>query len=485
MSGVEVLAVASEIYPLIKTGGLADVVGALPAALSAEGVRVRTLVPGYPAVIEALDRSEPAHRWSDLLGGPATALSGRARGLDLFVLDAPHLFDRSGNPYIGPDGGDWPDNAQRFAALSRAGAAIGTGAIAGYQPDVVHIHDWQAGLVPAYLRYGGGGHPKTVATVHNLGFQGKFPAGLLGQLGLPPESYTIDGVEYYGTIGYLKAALQFADRITTVSPNYAAEILGREAGMGLDGLLRARAHALSGIVNGIDVEIWDPARDPSIAKPYDARRLQARAANKAALQERMNLAQDPAVPLFGVVSRLTWQKGLDLLLAALPELLEDGGQLSLVGAGEPGLQEGFRNLGAANPGRVGCFFGYDEKTAHLVQAGSDVVVVPSRYEPCGLTQLCALRYGAVPLVARVGGLADTVIDASEMAMAQGVATGIQFAPVEVHMLQAAIRRAVALFADRGAWARIQRNAMKTDVSWRNPARHYAALFRELIGGRGA
>ena len=483
MTGTQVLAVASEIYPLVKTGGLADVTGALPAALESNGVAARTLVPGYPTVIKALGKAEFAHTYADLFGGPAHLLSGAAAGLDLFVLDAPHLFTRPGGPYADENGRDWADNAQRFAALARAGADLGLGLLPGYRPDVVHAHDWQAGLTAAYLAYDPRPRPGTVMTVHNLAFQGQFDRALLRSLGLPGWAFSADGVEYYGGIGYLKAGLRLSDRITTVSPTYAAEICTPDGGMGLDGLLRGRADRLSGILNGIDTEVWDPARDPLIAAPYAPRKLAGRAVDRADLRRRFGLADDKAAPLFAVVSRLSWQKGLDMLLAALPTLLAGGGQLAVLGSGDQDLQAGFSAAATGNPGRVGCVFNYDEALAHAVQAGADTVLVPSRFEPCGLTQLCALRYGAVPVVARVGGLSDTVIDASPMALAAGAGTGVQFAPVNTPMLEHAIRRALALFRDKPAWRRIQANGMATDVSWQEPARHYARLYRDLIAER--
>ena len=272
MSAMRVLSVASEVYPIVKTGGLADVAGALPVALCAEGVAVRTLMPGYPAAVEALQSATEVLALKDLFGGPARLLGGRHGDLDLFVLDAPHLFARPGNPYLGPDGKDWPDNAFRFAALARVAAEIGLGAVPAFVPDIVHGHDWQAGLVPAYLHYSHRPHPGAVMTVHNLAFQGRCPRELLGQLGLPPESFSVDGVEYYGSISFLKAGLQFADRITTVSPTYAREIQGHEQGMGLDGLLRARSGILSGILNGIDITVWDPANDPAASGSCSLRR---------------------------------------------------------------------------------------------------------------------------------------------------------------------------------------------------------------------
>ena len=483
MSLLNVLAVASEIFPLVKTGGLADVTGALPGAVADEGIAVRTLIPGYPAVADALQDGRVVRGMADLFGGGARLLAGRAAGLDLLVLDAPHLYRRPGNPYLGPDGQDWPDNPLRFAALDRVAADIGGGAIAGYRPELVHGHDWQAGLMPAYLFYRGGARPGTVMTIHNLAFPGKAPRALLARLGLPARAYGIDGVEFHGTISFLKAGLQFADRITTVSPSYAGEILSADAGMGFDGVLRNRAQALSGILNGIDTDVWNPATDKLLAEPYDRATLDRRGANKAALQARMGLDVDAAVPLFGVVSRLTWQKGMDLLAECLPVLRALGAQLAVLGTGEAEIEAEFRAQAAGEPGRIGCVIGYDEALAHRMQAGVDALLVPSRFEPCGLTQLCALRYGAVPVVARVGGLADTVIDANPAAIGAGVATGIQFAPDSALALEQALRRTVSLYRDEAGWRGLQRNGMQADMSWHAPARHYAALYRELAAAR--
>lgn len=482
MTPLNVLSVASEIFPIIKTGGLADVAGALPGALAHEGATVVTLIPAYPPVLEALDRIEVVHRYPALFGGPARLLSARAGQLDLFILDAPHLFDRPGSPYLTPDGRDWPDNARRFAALGRAGADIGQGLVPGFVPDILHAHDWQAGLAPAYLHFDDKPRPATFITIHNIAFQGVFPAYLLHELGLPPRSFTIDGVEYHGQISFLKAGLRLADRITTVSPTYAKEIQTAEGGMGLDGLLRARSGDISGILNGIDDQVWNPATDPYLKAPFGRDDLDARFANKEALQVRLGLKPDPEALLFGVVSRLSEQKGLDLVLAALPLLLEDGGQFALLGAGDRGLEASFQAVAADFPGQVGCFLGYDEMLAHQIQGGSDALLVPSRFEPCGLTQLCAMRYGSVPIVSRVGGLADTVIDANEMALATGVATGFQFSPVSLTAALDAFRRAKDLWLDMDAWRQLQRNGMAVDVGWGRPARHYASLYRACLQG---
>ena len=484
MAALQVLSVVSEIFPLVKTGGLADVAGALPGALAAEGVEMRTVVPGYPAVKAALEAPKTVARIADLFGGPATIVAARAAGLDLFVVDAPHLFDRPGNPYHDGDGVDWPDNPFRFAGLARAAAEVGLGAVDGFRPAVVHTHDWQTGLTAAYMEYDGRDRPGTVATIHNLAFQGQYPKELLAPLGLPPHAWGVEGVEYYDTIGYLKAALRMSDRITTVSPTYAAEIRSGEGGMGLAGLLAGRAEVVSGILNGIDTDVWDPAKDPLLPNHYDAVSSWSRRGNKSALQRRFKLRADRQAMVFGVVSRLSWQKGLDMVLEGIETILACGGQLALLGSGDRDLVAGFRRAAAAHPGRVGCIIGYDESLAHLIQAGADVLLVPSRFEPCGLTQLCALRYGAIPLVTRVGGLADTIIDANEMALEAGTGTGIMFTPPNVDMFRAAVQRAAGLYEDQDVWQRLIRNAMRTDVSWARSAARYAALYRGLVAERG-
>jgi starch synthase len=480
---MRVLSVASEVYPLVKTGGLGDVVAALPPALAREGVGMRTLVPGYPAVLAALREAETAHTYANLYGTPARLLAARVTGLDLLVLDAPKLFARPGNPYADAAGKPWADNAFRYAALAAAAVSVARGAVADFVPDVVQAHDWQAGLVPALLHYGHTPRPATVMTVHNLAFQGQFPREWLAALGLPAQAYAVDGVEYFGTIGFLKAGLALADRITTVSPTYAAEIRTQEGGMGLDGLLRERAHVLAGIRNGIDDALWDPASDAYLASRYDPRRLARRAPNKAALQARFGLAADPDAFLLGVVSRLTHQKGVDLIADVIPHIVGRGGQLAVLGSGDRALEDDLAAAASRHPGRVATVIGYDEALAHLTQGGIDALLMPSRFEPCGLTQLIALRYGAIPIVSRVGGLADTVIDANEMALAADTGTGVQFAPVARSGLELAIDRAWALKADPKTWRRLQAHAMATDVGWSRPAKQYAALFRDAAQQR--
>lgn len=480
---LRVLAVASEMSPLVKTGGLADVVGALPGALAGKDVETRTLIPGYPEAIAALGAGETVLSFDDLFGGPAWVHAGRLSANIVYTLVAPHLYAREGGPYTNEHGVDYPDNAFRFAALAWIGAQMAQGALADFTPDVLHAHDWQAALAPAYLHYSGRPRPATIVTIHNIAFQGQFAKELLAELRLPPQSFHMEGVEYYGAIGFLKAGLQLCDRITTVSPSYAQEIETPEFGMGLDGLLRARADIVSGILNGVDEDVWNPATDARIEATYDAATLSARAKNKVALQKRMHLDADPDAFLLGVVSRMSWQKGHDLLLATLPSLMARHAQLALIGTGEKHLEESFLAAREAYPGRVAVWVGYSEDLAHLIQAGADAFLVPSRFEPCGLTQLYALRYGAAPIVSRVGGLKDTIIDANEMALQAGVATGFQFSPPTAEALDLALHRAQEIFRDKDTWRKLQLNGMSTDVSWRHPAKRYATLYRDAIAAR--
>jgi starch synthase len=477
---IEVLSIASEVYPLIKTGGLADVVGALPRALGPLGVSMRTLIPGYPSVMAKLEGGREVAVLSEYFGGPGRLLAGRAGSLDLIVLDAPHLFDRPGNPYLGPDGVDWPDNWQRFAALSYAAYELGRGMVGGYVPQILHSHDWQAALVPAYVAFNAPIKAKTVLTIHNLAFQGIFGWDIFPSLRLDFRAAQESAIEYFGNISFLKAGLQCADALTTVSPTYAYEIRTGAYGMGLEGLLQSRADVLHGILNGIDVGDWDPHADPSLAEHFGASTTALRAINKAALAREFGLEETHG-PLFGVVSRLTWQKGMDMLLGCVDDLVARGGRLAVLGSGEVALEHAFRDAAARHPGKVGIVTKYDERLSHLVQGGAEVMVIPSRFEPCGLTQLYGLRYGCVPLVARVGGLADTIIDANEAAVEAGVATGIVFSPATQEALAEGIRRTIHLFGREKVWRKMQRRGMKSDVSWEASAEKYADLYSDLLG----
>ena len=479
---MNVLFVASECAPFIKTGGLADVIGAVPKALAAAGTDVKVLVPAYPALHALAAGGRSIRHFDDLFGGKAEVKAVNAEGLEILLLVAPHLYDRDGNIYLGPDGKDWSDNHLRFAALGCAGAELAMDGADGWAPDVVNVHDWQAGLLPAYLSQSGRNAPPVVMTIHNIAFQGLFDASELANLKLNGEMFAADGVEFYGRISFLKAGLALSDKITTVSPSYACELLTPEFGMGLDGLLRERRSDLSGILNGIDLETWNPESDPHLVENYSARSLKRKAANKREVEARFGLQRQDG-PLFCVVSRLTSQKGLDMLLECLPNLVAEGAGLALLGSGDSALERQFADASSRHPGQVGVIIGYDEPLSHLLQGGCDAILVPSRFEPCGLTQLYGLRYGTLPVVARTGGLVDTVIDANEAALAAECATGFQFAPINATMLEQAIARACATYRQPGIWSAMMRRAMRHPVGWDASAAAYEAIYRSLAAHR--
>lgn len=471
-----VLSVASECVPLVKTGGLADVVGALPTALAGQGWEMRVLIPAYRALRMRAADWPVVWREEGLWGGEGRVLSGVVAGISMLLLDAPHLYDREGGPY-GPLVGDWPDNPQRFAALSWVAARIAREGLSdGWAPQVLHCHDWQAGFAPAYLAYGGSGGVGSLLTIHNIAFQGWAEAAALTNLRLPGDEFHPDALEYYGGLSSLKAGMVTADRISTVSPSYAAELLRPEFGMGLQGILARRANIVSGILNGVDTAVWSPEAEPL---PYAAATLKRKARARAALCDEFGL-QVPG-PLALVVSRLTHQKGIDLMPAVIPEFIEAGGGLLVLGSGDPALEGAMRGLAARFAGRVGLRIGYDEALSHRMFAGGDAVLVPSRFEPCGLTQMYGLRYGTVPVVAAVGGLADTVIHANLAAISAGVATGITFHPTDAMAFATALRQLLALHANQPLWAKVQRNAMKQNVGWEQSAAAYAQLYAEITG----
>ena len=468
-----VLSVASECAPLVKTGGLADVAGALPMALAEHGIDMRVLLPGYPKVKAALREAETVHQFENLHGGSARLWKAQAAGLDLMVLEAAHLYEREGTIYLDEDGRDWEDNPERFAALCRAGAEIAGGRAGGWVPDVVHGHDWQAGFLPLYLHQDRT-HVPSVMTIHNIAFPGMASPDRIDALGLNPEGFDVDGYEYWGRVSSLKAGLVHADRITTVSPTYARELTTPQFGMGFDGLIRARGEVLTGILNGIDLEQWNPGADRAIRR-YKSALGKPKATE--ALRSEMGLPHSDG-PLAVVISRLTEQKGLDLLLDVLPGFLEAGGQLALLGSGDRGLEAAWRAAGQRHEG-LAVHIGYDETLSHRMMAGGEAVLVPSRFEPCGLTQLYGLRYGAIPVVARTGGLADTVIDANDAALKAGVATGFVHDVGSSDSLANALGRMVGLHADRGIWTGMVKAAMRHPVGWNVSAGQYAALYRDL------
>lgn len=479
---MRILHVAAEIYPLVKTGGLADVVAALPPALVKRGLDARVVLPGLPGVLNGMLRLKPVVRIGPVFGAAVvTLLIGTLpdSGLLAYVIDAPFLYQREGNTYVGPDGRDWSDNHRRFGLLGWVAAHLASGELdPDWRPGLVHAHDWHAGLTALYMAQNPGLKTATVFTIHNLAFQGVFPLDCLADLALPVNKLTPQGVEFYDRLSFMKAGLVYSRKITTVSPTYAREIRTPEFGYGLDGVLRDRGSDLSGILNGVDYTVWNPD-DPDIACRYGVDKLDGKKVCKRALQNELGLTKRAQAPLFVVVSRLFLQKGMDLLLAALPDLLSAGAQLAVLGTGDGALETGFRNAAAANPDNVGVYIGYDEAMAHRFIAGGDVLLVPSRFEPCGLTQLYALRYGTLPLVRQVGGLADTVVDATAENIRADCATGLVFSEAVSQAIAARIRDACTLYGDQNSWRKIQRRAMVQDFSWDDSAAHYEALYRGL------
>ncbi|CAD5366224.1 glycogen synthase [Rubrivivax sp. A210] len=482
---MKVLQVCAELFPLLKTGGLADVCGALPAALRARGCEVRVLLPAFPAVkrgvadVRPLAEGLPGH-----LPLPGTRLlQGRLPdGTPCVLVDHP-AYEREGNPYAGADGLAYADNHLRFAMLGSAAAMLADGLDASWKPQVVHGHDWHAGLAPAYLQETSARRGVRLAgsvyTVHNLAFQGLFPLGVVPELGLPGDFFHVQGLEFHGQVSFMKAGLVYADKVTTVSPTYAQEIQGEEQGCGMDGVTRARAHDLSGILNGVDPAVWNPATDSHIAAHYSARDMAGKARCRTALQAEFGLGDQTAAPLFGVVSRLTEQKGMNLVLAGLPDLLQRGAQLVVLGSGDAALETALRAAATQHPEQVALRLGYDEALAHRIVAGADVIMVPSRFEPCGLTQLYGLAYGSLPLVRRVGGLADTVVDATLESLDDDLATGMVFDRFERADFVSALRRAIALYRRTADWRLVQARAMAQHFDWDAAAARYLALYERV------
>ncbi|MCX7627640.1 MAG: glycogen synthase GlgA [Methylophilaceae bacterium] len=481
---MRILIATSEAYPLIKTGGLADVSGSLADALRKQAVDARILIPGYPQVLAKTKDLEPIQRLDFIPQvGSVTLLQGTMpdRGTPVYVLDHPYLYRREGGPYQDMMGRDWADNPLRFGVLSHVAAVMSSGhSPLEWKPDIVHCNDWQTGLTPAILHYFGTSRAKTVLGIHNLAYQGNFAPEWVTLLGLPPHSYQIEGVEYYGQMSFLKAGVYYADAIITVSPTYAKEIQTDEYGCGMQGLLKTRARVLRGILNGIDTREWNPAIDPYLVRNYDIDRIGDKQANKEALQLRLDLDVDPHAPLLAVVSRLAYQKGLDLLLACASTLVHEGAQIVLLGSGDPALEFGFNQLHKAHPGRVSVTIGYSESLSHQIMAGSDIFLMPSRFEPCGLNQMYGLAYGTPPVVRRTGGLADSVHDACETNLESGKATGFVFEHANEAEFLTCIRRAVGTFEDKKTWRKLQTNGMRQDLSWTRSAKEYLEVYRSLL-----
>lgn len=482
---MRILFVSSEAYPLIKTGGLADVSGSLPAALRALGADVRLLIPGYPAVLQKLvDPRRVATVEGLPVIGSIDLVEGEMPGtrVPVLAISAPSLYERAGGPYVDESGLDWADNPLRFGILSKVAAILSTPSspLKQWLPDLVHCNDWQSGLTPAFMHYMGAQRAKSVLGIHNLAFQGNFSAEWVGMLGLPPQSFDIHGVEYYGQLSFLKAGIYYSDSLTTVSPTYAKEIQTEAFGFGLQGLLSTRGHEIHGILNGIETQEWDPASDPHLVKHYDAKRLAGKSAVKTALQKQLGLYPDAAAPLLGVVSRLTYQKGLDTFLSITEPLLHKGCQIALLGGGEASLEQGFRMLSQQYPLQVSTNIGYNEALSHQIMAGADIFIMPSRFEPCGLNQMYGLRYGTPPLVTRTGGLADSVTDTNEATIKAGTANGFMIESTDPEQLLTKIQQAIGYLQDAKLWRRLQRNGMGQDLGWGQSARAYMAIYEQLI-----
>lgn len=487
---MKILFVSSEAFPLIKTGGLADVSGSLPAALRELGADVRLLIPGYPAVVEKLLNQQTLIELKQLpMIGNATLLMGEMpdTGIPVMAISCPSLYLREGGPYLDANGQDWIDNPLRFGILSYVAALLSNAdsPLAQWIPDIVHCNDWQSGLTPAYMHYMGAERTemhqaKSVFGIHNLAFQGNYPATWVNHLRLPAASYQIDGLEFYDQMSFLKAGIHYADSIVTVSPTYAQEIQTEEYGCGMQDLLELRSKNIHGILNGIDTDEWNPAKDPYLPKPYDAENLTAKKATKRALQKDLGLTQDIGAPMLGVVSRLTDQKGLDLFLACAEPLLVQSCQIVLLGGGDPALEQGFKQLAEAYPSQVSVTIGYNEPFSHQIMAGADMFIMPSRFEPCGLNQMYGLRYGTPPVVRRTGGLADSVQDTNATTLENGTATGFVFTLSGQIALLTCIQRALTYYQDKEAWQRIQRNGMSRNLGWDQSAKTYLKVYNALL-----
>ena len=471
-AALRVLYVTPEVAPWVKTGGLGEVAQGLPPALAGAGAQLRVLVPAYPALRAAFPQARVLAEFRSPGGALPPARLLEAPGVPpLWLLECPSLFERAGNPYQTAQRDDWPDNHLRFGLLSRIAALLGSEASPlDWRPDVVHCNDWQSGLAPAYLAHAPGARAATVMTIHNLAYQGLFAADSLAPLALPASAFVPDGLEFFGKLSFLKAGVHYSSLVTTVSPGYAREIQTPELGFGLDGLLRARAADLVGILNGIDTELWDPARDPLIAQRYDAEWLERKAPNKTALQGAFGLPQTAGAPLLGMASRLVPQKGADLVLAVADDLVRAGAQLAILGTGEREIESALVALAARHPRHIAARIAFDEALAHLIEAGADIFLMPSRFEPCGLNQLYSMRYGTPPVVRRTGGLADSVSER----------TGFLFDEATPQALRGAVSGALEAWRKPGAWRARQRAGMRRDFGWGVPARAYLAAYRRAL-----
>lgn len=483
MATQKILFVTSETYPLIKTGGLADVSGSLPAALKALRNDVRIIMPAYRAAIRQAEKLGFAS--FDIAGVPPTVrlLEGRLPGttVKLLLVDSAEHFDRDGGPYVDLEGQDWEDNPERFSLFCRVASAVALDqAGLDWQPELVHCNDWQSGLVPALLSQHPA-RPATVFTIHNLAYHGHFAPEYFETLELPEQLHNIYGIEFHGGLSFIKGGLNYADMINTVSPTYAQEIRSPVFGYGMEGLLNHRADRLVGILNGADYKQWNPESDPHVKHPFSNKDLSGKAKNKRALQKHFDLPQKAGTPLLGLVGRLVEQKGIDLVLSIIPQLVAADAQLVILGSGNKHYEDELKAAAKAHPKHIAVHVGFSEELAHQIEAGSDMFVMPSRFEPCGLNQIYSLRYGTLPIVRRTGGLADTVVDASEQMIADKHANGFVFEHATHDGLWWAVERAIGLYHDfPELWQQLIQTAMAEDFSWRKSARHYQALYEQAL-----
>ncbi len=478
----KVLFATSEVYPLIKTGGLADVAASLPRALLKLGQDVKILLPAYASVLEkAANTGFKDIAQFDIEGYSISLKQTRLPGtkVTVWLVDIPEFFDRPGNPYCGPDGNDWFDNHKRFYVFAKVAELIALDQLnLNWQPTIVHCNDWQTGLIPALLSLHAE-HPATVFTIHNLAYRGLFSYQAFAELNLPEAFWHHERLEFYGQISFIKGGLAFADYITTVSPSYAQEIQRPEFGYGLDGLIRYRNDSISGILNGIDTDEWNPGTDPHLTSNYNRRTLGNKAKNKLALQEDLGLAINADTPLLGFVGRLVDQKGVDLILAQMNQLLSQNCQLIILGSGFPHYEQALKNIAAQHPTKVAVILGYNESYAHRIEASSDIFLMPSIFEPCGLNQMYSLRYGTLPLVHAVGGLRDTVFEEVQENISDQ-ANGFVFKDASAEGLFSAVQRAIALYQHKDQWKKLQLNAMSKDFSWDVSAKEYLAIYENLV-----